>query len=234
MEKKKQNSRNMMGINPPGYIESSIVIPGDTDVTNALYHARIKAILKDKKTLNAFKNAPDRNEIINKLLEMPESKVPDEEFFAFLAEDPIFLKARFTGEKVWRWQEELYGQNKLKADKAQDNLRKIGTTLALKKLERPQIDHMVFHAYQHAIKTVKGISALRSNANKLLKIREMFSDEAAERLGVIPKTDRGLAIKLTAQFFGLSDSTVETYLKRKNFIKMTLGNTEAVVLKPKY
>ena len=219
---------------PPGFIGEPFIIPADADGTLAFYHARIKPLLNFPQALIHIKNAPDIKHIIANCLLVPDAKVPDEELFNFLKESPIFLKARFTIEKVKRWQKEMYDKDTVKAFKAQDNLRKIGSTLALKRVERNRNEHIVYAVYSDVIKKVNGISRHKSHANRRLNLRKIYGGQVVDRLGdIFPSTDRKLAIRLTAQHLELTESTVETYIKRKKYEEISLGPIKAIVLKEK-
>lgn len=69
-------------------------------------------------------------------------EVLDDDFIQFIRYDPAVLSSRFAQEKILRWQDEMQNKdrspsNDVAAFKAESNLKRIGSTLALKGKHSP-------------------------------------------------------------------------------------------------
>jgi hypothetical protein len=169
-----------------------------------------------------------------------ESEISDKEFFKIIRGNPVFLGFPFAQQKIRRWRKEMRDKDKGRADNARDNLMDIGKSLAFKGWDKTRSYETVvtsrhFDTY-NKLKT-SGISKFRSEANKILKLKELFGakiidsingDKALKPIDIC--TNRELADFITAKYFQLSPETVRTYLKRVTPI--TYGNgLQAFILK---
>lgn len=149
-----------------------------------------------------------------------ESSVSDEDFFKYISEAPLWLASNFALEKIRRWQKEMYDNNKGKAWKAQNNLQRIGDALAFKGHNRPKTIYAHVACERKKIYAiVKGMNILkklRNVSNKWLTLEEVFDGNIINALKRknIPSTYNELADCITAQYFGLTPSTVKQYCKR--------------------
>jgi hypothetical protein len=90
-----------------------------------------------------FKTIQDENQkFIRDLMSRTDSEVADEDFFRFIGYDPAILGSHFALEKISRWQDEMQSDDRKRsggvaAFKAESNLNRIGSTLALKGKHSP-------------------------------------------------------------------------------------------------
>lgn len=238
----------------PKFIEESFTVPAD-HADEAWYHARGRALAENKDLIRFLLSQPDKDQVRAQWMQKSDAEVTDDRFFMMIEKDPAYLGSRFAQEKIERWQNEMCGFRieDLPGDdwreaavsgpaafRAEQNLKKIGTTLAHKTTEKPRTDHLVFAVFGSVLEAIKksGISRMRAPANKKLRFKEVFSKELAEQkdileqLNIIPNTDRKLAIAVTAALTGHTPSTVNTYLKKKRYKEIMLGVIPVVVDDP--
>jgi hypothetical protein len=78
----------------------------DHNLVNAIV-AGLETAMRDENTRNTILNAPDRQQILNEWFTVHEDRVPDEEFFKIIQEEPSMLGSTFAQEKIERWRNEL-------------------------------------------------------------------------------------------------------------------------------
>jgi NCAIR mutase (PurE)-related protein len=159
----------------------------------------------------------------------------------FLNYDPIFLQSPFTLEKVRQWQKDLHSDNQDVSFKAQQNLKKIGTTLALKDKKTGISKKAVACLKDIILKKIKDEKILkwRTPYMKRLKLKELFKGLDKETIRDIDISTtyndyNELANIITAKIFQrhnyhITPQTVERYSKGKKVRESKLKLPEGEV-----
>lgn len=141
------------------------------------------------------------------------AEIPDDILFHLLKIHPAYLQAPFTLIKVKKWQKDLTSNDSSKAFKAQYNLKKIGTSLALKSKSPRWPNVSVEKAYIYRqLKTAK-ILKYRSVAERRIRLKKLFGKQLIDNMIDTPHTYDQLANAVTAKQLGLTPQTVEKYCK---------------------
>lgn len=155
-------------------------------------------------------------------------EITDEEYFLILKVMPDFLQSSIAIERIRLWQKELNSSNNGKSSSAEEKLKRIGSTLALKKRRKTlaiekREDFIDFR--QNALSKIKeaGIAKCRNNVTMKTKLKELFNPALIDRVfkkylqdypqGYIPKNVM-LANMITAEFFHYTILTVERYIEK--------------------
>lgn len=153
------------------------------------------------------------------LSKTPESEISDGLFFELITADSSYLGYPFAQEKIERWKEEAASNDSRKIGKvARENLIRIGYSLAIKahsKRVQSTANYADIAARFHDnLSKVDGISKCRQEANKRVRLREVFGDAMAG-MDKVPNTDIEVAYLVTAKQTGKKLSTVKTYVKKE-------------------
>lgn len=234
MRKRKEVGNSSIFDAKTGKLKHSHLATDEQDpniVEKLWFDATIKPLLENKEAMDYIYDMPDREEYIKKVKEYPASKISDDDFFELIKLEPRLLWSRFAFEKIMRWREEMHDKNKDKAYEAQENLKKIGTSLAFKGHNRGlRIVEAVALERDKVYLAIKelGISRKRSDGMKKIELRKIF--DGIDSLENIPATDKELANLITSRMFNLTPETVKKYCK---MCKKVEGYSAVVLKNPK-
>ena len=139
----------------------------------------------------------------------------DKLVFRLIGDSHIFLSAPFVLEKITKWQRDVDRPDKDISFDAQNNLKKIGTTLARKTKTIPWAVILLKQRVYKKLKEAKVLN-LRSEGNKLRKLKELFGDKTIEQIEGIHTTYDEWANAITAVLFKYTEGTVARYCKRSD------------------
>ena len=105
----------------------------------------------------------------------------------------------------------MHGGNKQIAFRAQENLEKIGTTLALKKRESKLYSTVFEWVFVYKKLKAKKILTIINPNLRNLRLKELFGDDIVNSLDHIPNTYGKLANVITAKIMGLTPEVVAKY-----------------------
>lgn len=216
----------------------------DANLTNAI----VKDFLSNKQAIKTILDAPDRKQVLWELLKAPEDRVPDEDFFKFIQEEPQLLGSRFAQEKIYRWRRELLENDQDRAYRAKGNLERIGKALAFKGQKKPRIPKTFVALEKHRVLAMLLDDSVRSRYKEntyALDLPDAFASvfghdvardiELVEELttwveGVSAKECARLANLITAKILGLKVDVVENY---SSAAKITPAKDGQIILKLK-
>lgn len=205
--------------------------------------SELETTMKDENARNALLNGPDRQQILDEWYTAHEDRVPDEEFFKIIQEEPCMLGSTFAQEKIERWRNEL-NDTDLKASIAREKLEKIGKYLipSSHKGRRKRIETLL--AYEKHL--ISGILSEHLNGpfiHSYEKVEEIFGAEVADDRelseliknwkALTPRKIPPLAERIIERQHGLKPGVVKEYIKRVWQIMDSSGNPMFLLKKPK-
>ena len=185
-----------------------------------------------KPDIEKYRNTSSSRELFAKLVKRKDEKeISDDQFFRFLSEACEIIGTSFSILKIYRWQREMRGEDSRKAEKARNNLTKIGTTLAFKGWEKESIPSSAIKANRDKLyKIIKGEKLLKDSLDDYKKeiliklVKAKMTDprwvSVVEELNEseIPSSPGQIADLITAKYFNLTPGTVKQKCKEAEYI----------------
>lgn len=139
----------------------------------------------------------------------------DDLFFRLIKATPNNFTEPFVLEKINKWQRDLEGADKDMVFRAQCNLKKIGTTLALRKRTYAKCFDVALmkNRIYKKLKEAK-VLELKYEPSRRLKLKKLFGDKIIDSIAVVHPCYGELADEITAKLSGFTKKTVERYCKK--------------------